>query len=54
MLFDLDFTNLKGNGGDTTTPHLSAECQIIVCEVLRPLMPMDTAIFHKATFRLHL
>lgn len=28
MLFDLDFTNLKGNGGDTTTPPYCAEFQI--------------------------
>lgn len=49
----LNLTNLDEKGGDTTTPLLSAECQIRDCEVFRPLISRVIAIFHKATNRLH-
>lgn len=47
------FQNLEDRGGTTTTPLLSAECQIRDCEVFRPLVSRVIAIFHKGTFGGH-
>ncbi|MGI2315315.1 hypothetical protein ACQ28U_13495, partial [Staphylococcus cohnii] len=53
--FTVGFINFgEQKGGGTTTPLLSAECQIRDCEVFRPLISRVIAIFHKATNRLHL